>query len=185
MNAMVSYMRKLPRENPPGAVFNYNTGETDLAGVLVANATGQSLSAYASEKIWKPYGMERDAIWMLDPSGRERGGCCISMTLRDYGRVGQFMLEGGMAGGKAVVPEGWVAQATSAQIDNGDAGYGYFWWMNRDGAYQASGIFGQSITTYRDDGLVIVINSAWPQATGRDLSLARSALLTAIHAAAK
>ncbi len=184
MNAMVSYMRKLPRENPPGTVFNYNTGETDLVGILVANATGKSLSAYASEKIWKPYGMERDAIWMVDSTGKERGGCCISMTLRDYGRVGQFMLEGGMADGKSVLPQGWVAEATSAQIDNGDAGYGYFWWMNPDGAYQATGIFGQSITTYRDDGLVIVINSAWPRATGRDLSAARSALITAVHGAA-
>ncbi|OYW95903.1 MAG: serine hydrolase [Caulobacterales bacterium 32-67-6] len=184
MNAMVSYMRKLPRENPPGTVFNYNTGETDLVGILVANATGKSLSDYASEKIWKPYGMERDAIWMVDPTGKERGGCCISMTLRDYGRVGQFMLEGGMADGKAVLPQGWVAEATSAQIDNGEAGYGYFWWMNPDGAYQATGIFGQSITTYRDDGLVIVINSAWPRATGSDLSAARSAFITAVHGAA-
>jgi len=177
-------MRKLPRANPPGAVFNYNTGETDLVGLLVSNATGQSLSDYASAKIWKPYGMERDAIWMVDTSGQERGGCCISMTLRDYGRVGQFMLEGGMAGDQAVLPPGWVSQATSRQIDNGAAGYGYFWWMNESGAYQASGIFGQSITTYRDDGLVIVINSAWPRATGPDLSAARSAFLDAVHAAA-
>lgn len=184
MNAMVSYMRRLPRAHPPGTVFNYNTGETDLAGVLVANATGMSLSDYASEKIWKPYGMERDAIWMVDATGLERGGCCISMTLRDYGRVGQFMLEGGKADGKAVLPEGWVAEATSRQIDNGASGYGYFWWMNPSGAYQASGIFGQSITTYRDDGVVIVINSAWPRATGQDLSAARSAFLDAAHAAA-
>ncbi len=184
MNAMVSYMRRLPRANPPGAVFNYNTGETDLVGLLVSNATGQSLSDYASAKIWKPYGMERDAIWMVDPTGQERGGCCISMMLRDYGRVGQFLLEGGMADGQAVLPEGWVAEATSAQIDNGAAGYGYFWWINESGAYQASGIFGQSITTYRDDGLVIVINSAWPRATGQDLSAARSAFLDAVHAAA-
>ncbi|MDO8410164.1 MAG: serine hydrolase [Phenylobacterium sp.] len=185
MNAMVSYMRRLPRANPPGAVFNYNTGETDLVGLLVSNATGQSLAAYASEKIWKPYGMERDAIWMVDPTGQERGGCCISMTLRDYGRVGQFVLEGGMAGDRAVLPAGWVEAATTRQIDNGAAGYGYFWWMNPSGAYQASGIFGQSITTYRDDGLVIVINSAWPRATGADLSAARSAFLDAVHAAAK
>ena len=184
MNAMVSYMRRLPRAHPPGEVFNYNTGETDLAGVLVAKATGMSLSDYASEKIWKPYGMEQDAIWMLDSSGLERGGCCISMTLRDYGRVGQFILENGKAGDQQVLPDGWVAEATSAQIDNGASGYGYFWWMNPSGAYQASGIFGQSITTYREDGLVIVINSAWPRATGQDLSAARSAFLDAVHAAA-
>lgn len=186
VNPIVSYMRKLPRANEPGTKFTYNTGETDLVGVLVSNAVGKSLSEYASEKLWKPYGMERDAIWMLDLAGHERGGCCISMTLRDYGRVGQFMLEGGKAGGKSILPDWWVAQATTPQITNGAPapGYGYFWWMRANGSYEASGIFGQSITTFRDDGLVIVINAAWPQATGRELSLARTAFLNAVRKAA-
>ena len=30
VNPLVSYMRRLPRQNPPGTTFNYNTGETDL-----------------------------------------------------------------------------------------------------------------------------------------------------------
>ena len=60
--------------------------------------------------------MERDAIWMVDAQGHERGGCCMSMTLRDYGRVGQFILEGGAVRGKRILPEWWVAQATTPQI---------------------------------------------------------------------
>lgn len=188
VNPLVSYMRKLPRENTPGSTFHYNTGETDMVGILVANATGRSLADYASEKIWKPAGMERDGIWMVDTAGRERGGCCMSMTLRDYGRIGQFILDGGVGrGGKQVLPNWWVAQATSPQITNGAPapGYGYFWWMRPNGAYEAVGIFGQSITTFRDDKLIIVTNAAWPQATGRELSAARNAFIDAVHAAAK
>nr|MEA2798539.1 hypothetical protein [Phenylobacterium sp.] len=131
VNPMVGYLRKLPRAHPPGSTFNYNTGETDLVGVLVSKATGEPLAQYASEKIWRPYGMEQDAIWMTDPGGQERGGCCISMTLRDYARVGLFIAGGGMADGKRIVPPGWVAAATKREIDNGQqapAGYGYFWW---------------------------------------------------------
>ena len=108
VNPMVSYLRKLPRDKAPGSTWHYNTGETDLVGVLVSKAVGMGLAEYASEKIWKPYGMERDGIWMTDPGGQERGGCCISMTLRDYGRLGQFILDGGKAGGKQIVPSGWV-----------------------------------------------------------------------------
>ena len=187
VNPMVSYMRRLPRENAPGAKFNYNTGETDLVGVLVSKATGKSLAEYASEKLWKPYGMERDAVWMTDLGDHERGGCCLSVTLRDYGRIGQFILDGGKAGGKQVLPASWTMEATTPQITNGtrERGYGYFWWMPQSGAYEARGIFGQSITTYRDDRIVIVTNAAWPRATGRDLSLARNAFLAAAHAAAK
>ncbi len=122
-----------------------------------------SLADYASEKIWKPYGMGQDAVWMLDPGGQERGGCCISMSLRDYGRVGLFIAGGGKAGGRQIVPADWTAEATRVQIDSGNpppAGYGYFWWIRPYGAYEAVGIFGQSITTFKDEGLIIVVNSA-------------------------
>ncbi|MFL5295492.1 MAG: serine hydrolase domain-containing protein [Phenylobacterium sp.] len=189
VDPMVSYLRKLPRAHPPGSTFNYNTGETDLVGVLVAKATGEPMSQYASEKIWKPYGMEQDAVWMTDPGGMERGGCCISMTLRDYGRLGQFVLDGGVAGGKHVVPDWWFAKATSKQIDNGakepGAGYGWFWWIRGPDRYEAVGIFGQSITTFRKERLIVVQNAAWPAATGKELSAARNAMIEGIRKAAQ
>jgi len=187
VNPMVSYLRKLPRAHPPGSTFNYNTGETDLVGVLVSKATGKSLAQYASEKIWRPYGMERDGIWMTDPGGQERGGCCISMTLRDYGRLGLFIAGDGIADGKRIVPEGWVAAATHKEIDNGSpapGGYGYFWWIRSPDRYEAVGIFGQSITTFRDEHLIIVQNAAWPHATGKELSAARNAMIEGVRAAA-
>lgn len=186
-NPLVTYMSKLPRAHEPGTLFNYSTGETDLVGILVSNAVGKPLSQYASEKIWKPYGMERDAIWMVDPAGHERGGCCLSVTLKDYARIGQFILDGGKAGGKQILPPGWVDEATTPQIKNGtrERGYGYFWWMPDSGAFEARGIFGQSVTVFRDDRIIIVTNAAWPTATGRELSMARNAFLNAARAAAK
>jgi len=188
VDPMVSYLRKLPRAHEPGTTFNYNTGETDLVGILVSNAVHMPLATYASQKIWKPYGMEQDAVWMTDLAGHERGGCCISMTLRDYGRVGQFILDGGKAGGKRIVPADWVKDATSKEIDNGakepGAGYGYFWWIRSADRYDAVGIFGQSISTWPKDRVIVVVNSAWPAATGRELSAARNALIEAAHKAA-
>jgi len=187
VNPIVSYMKTLPRANEPGTKFNYNTGETDLAGILVSNAVGKSLSQYASEKLWQAYGMERDATWLVDVAGHERGGCCLSMTVGDYARMGQFMLDGGVAQHAKILPDGWISQATTAQITNGapPSGYGYFWWLGPAGSYQASGIFGQSITIIPDERLVIVINSAWPSAVGRELFVARSAFLNAVRLAAK
>ena len=186
VNPIVSYMRRLPREREPGSTFHYNTGETDLVGILVSNAVGKSLSDYLSEKIWKSYGMERDAVWMVDVANHERGGCCLAMTLGDYARFGQFILEGGKAGGRAIVPEWWVSEATTARITNGapPGGYGYFWWIGSNG-YAAAGIFGQLISIVPDDRLVIVVNSAWPNATGRELFQARTAFVNALRAQAK
>ena len=188
VNPMVSYLRKLPRANPPGAKFNYNTGETDLVGVLVSKATGKTLAQYASEKIWQPYGMGRDAVWMTDPGGQERGGCCLSMTLRDYARLGLFIAGDGMAGGKRITPPGYIAEATRREIDNGDpapGGYGYFWWIFDNGGYSGLGIFGQSVTLFPAEHLIIVQNAAWPKATGKDLSAARAAMWQGVRAAVK
>lgn len=185
LNPVVAYMRTLPRAHAPGTTFNYNTGETDLVGILLARAVGKGLAEYASEKIWKPYGMEMEGAWVTDPGGLERGGCCISMTLRDYGRVGQFVLDEGVVDGRPVLPPGWAREATSKQIENGQAGYGYFWWMQPNGAYQATGIFGQSITTFREDRIIIVVNSAWPKSGGPDLRDGRTALINALRSAAK
>ena len=188
VNPMVSYLRKLPRANPPGAKFNYNTGETDLVGVLVSKATGKTLAQYASEKIWQPYGMGRDAVWMTDPGGQERGGCCLSMTLRDYARLGLFIAGDGMAGGKRVTPPGYIADATRREIDNGDpapGGYGYFWWIFDNGGYSGLGIFGQSVTLFPAEHLIIVQNAAWPTAVGKELSAARAAMWGGVRAAVK
>lgn len=184
----MSYMARLGRIHAPGTVFNYNTGETDIVGVLLARAVGQPLVDYASEKVWKPFGMEQDATWLLNERGLERGGACMSMTLRDYGRVGLFVAGGGVAGGKQVLPEWWVDEATSVQIPNGapaPGGYGYYWWIRPDGAYEAGGIFGQSITTYRDEGLIVVVNSAWPAPMGDHLSAARDAMVQSIRRSVK
>jgi CubicO group peptidase (beta-lactamase class C family) len=186
VNPFVAYVRKLPRENAPGAAFHYNTSNTDIVGVMVSRATGGTLADYLSRKIWKPYGMGEDAVWMVDYGGQERGGCCISMTLRDYARFGQFVLEGGRVGDKWVVPQDWTREATRVQISNGrpsPAGYGYFWWVGAE-AYEASGIFGQSILIYPQDRLVIVINSAWPKAVGDDMYAPMVAFQRAVRAAA-
>lgn len=163
----VSYMRKLPREAPAGSKWVYKTGETNLIGVLVSSATGKTLSAYLSEKVWKPFGMEQDGAWMLGATGHEISGCCISAALRDYARFGMFILGGGMAGGKKVLPDDWLAHATTKQADIAvpGRGYGYQWWTNDDGSFAAQGIFGQGIFIDPKRKLVIASNGNWPHAT--------------------
>jgi CubicO group peptidase (beta-lactamase class C family) len=180
VNPLVSYMRRLPREAAPGTKFVYKTGETDLAGILLSNAVGEPLAQYLSEKIWQPYGMEQDGIWVEDVAGHERGGCCVSMTLRDYGRVGQFMLDHGKAAGLDVLAAGWTEDATAEHVT--EPPYGYFWWII-PGGYEAEGIFGQTLSVFPQDHLVVVINSAWPAAWSEEINAVRMKYLTALRAA--
>ncbi len=179
----VSYVRKLPREAAPGTKWVYKTSETNLVGVLVSEATGKHLADYLSEKIWRAYGMERDAEWMVDDVGHEQGGCCLAMTLRDYGRFGQFILDGARVDGQPIVPGNWLADATRTQVSTGaGTGYGYQWWTRDDGTFEGRGIFGQTLHIDRVRRLVIVFNSAAGQPTGRGSGQARQAFIAVVQA---
>jgi CubicO group peptidase (beta-lactamase class C family) len=182
----VSYVRKLPREAPPGTKWVYKTSETNLVGVLVAEATGKRLADYLSEKIWRVYGMERDAEWMIDDVGHEQGGCCLAMTLRDAGRFGQLILDGARVGGTPIVAANWLADATRMHVSTGagtGSGYGYQWWTRDDGTFEGRGIYGQTLHIDRARRLVIVINSAAAQPTDRSAGQARQDFIAAIETA--
>jgi CubicO group peptidase (beta-lactamase class C family) len=167
VDVTVSYMRRLKREAPPGTKWVYKTGETNLVGVLVSSATKKNLSDYLAEKIWRPFGMEQDASWILGSTGHEISGCCVQASTRDFARFGLFMLGGGMAEGKPVLPDGWIAAATTMQVatTRPGYGYGYQWWTMDDGSYTARGIFGQGIFIDPKRKLIIASNSNWPQAS--------------------
>ena len=168
VDALVDYMRQLPREAEPGTRWLYNTGETNMIGVLVRNATGKTLADYLSEKVWAPFGMEQDATWLLSNTGSEISGCCIQASTRDMARFGLFAMGGGMASGESVVPEGWFEEATTPVFETGKygRGYAYQWWTYPEGAYAASGLFGQGIFIDPARNLVIASNSNWRNSNG-------------------
>ena len=181
----ILYMKNLKSEVAPGSRWQYNTGETNLIGVLVTKATGKTLSDYLTEKVWQPYGMESDAIWLLNDGGAEIGGCCFSARLRDYARFGLFALGGGMVNGESVVPDGWfeAAGTKQADIDRPGFGYGYQWWTYDDGSFAAQGIFGQGIFIDPKRNLVIASNSNWQTASPDEMKDKRNAFYAAVQAA--
>ena len=46
------YLRERSRVAEAGAIFNYNTGETNLLGAVLRSAIGNNLSTYLALKIW-------------------------------------------------------------------------------------------------------------------------------------
>lgn len=175
----IEYLAARPRVAEPGARFNYNTGETHLVGAILRAAIGGHLAPYLSKKIWKPFGMQQEAVWpVLQKDGAEYGGCCIAATLRDYGRIGMFTLaKGKLEDGTEVLPKGWIERSTTPS--KGYPGYGYLWWLSGE-TYSAAGIFGQAIFVSPKDGLVIATHSMWPQAVGKAFSAHRAAFFAAV-----
>jgi CubicO group peptidase (beta-lactamase class C family) len=176
--AIMELMAALPRAGAPGTIWNYSTGETFVAGAVVRSAVGRPLAEYLSDRIWSRAGMESDATWWLEsPDGMEIGGSGLSATLRDYGRFGLFLMNGGVAGTEHILPEGWIRDAGSSKIIGGKVvDYGYMIWpfsaksaSVNQGAFQALGIYGQHIYVNPKERVVIVVWSALPKPTGTEV----------------
>ena len=187
VDSLVSYLRRLPRVAPPGTRWNYSTGETNLVGQVLGAAIKKPLAQYLSEKIWVPAGMEQQATWLLSRSGKEISGCCIQAASRDFARFGVFIVNGARGpDGRSVVPDDWLAEATTERIGIGrpGRGYGFQWWTYSDDAFTARGIFGQGIFIDPRRKLVIASNADWgggardPQASD-----AREAFYSAVQKA--
>lgn len=180
-------MAKLPRIAESGTRNNYSTGETQVAAEILLGAIKKPMADYLSEKIWSTYGMEADANWWLDsPNGHEIGGSGISATLRDYARFGQFFMDGGIANGVRVLPDGWTEEASTPKTLNGGTtiNYGYMWWTAPRGAFLATGIFGQNIYVNPTEKVVIVVWGAQSKPSGASVVNAREfyeAVVTALH----
>jgi CubicO group peptidase (beta-lactamase class C family) len=168
--SILHLMAGLPRVADPGTRWNYSTGETQVAGALLHAATGQWLADYLSATLWKPLGMQSDASWWLEsPDGLEIGGSGLSATLRDYARIGLFMLDDGVIDGRRVLPEGWMQQAGSSHTIGGErVDYGYMLWPLHGRSYSAVGIFGQFVFVDPDAQLVVAMWSAQSKPGGKE-----------------
>ncbi len=162
------------RKTAPGTVFNYSTLDASVLGCILERAVGITGADYMTEKLWKPCGMECDGYWIMDGPpevGREFFGAGFNATLRDYGRFGLMMLNGGIADGRQVVPGDWVKLATGGGHEptapGASLGYQYQWWtIPNSEAFMAVGLHHQFIYVDPNTRTVIVKLSATPNPVG-------------------
>lgn len=180
---------ELQRESPPGTRFNYSTLTTGILAQAIERKTGHSLPVLTEHWLWKPAGMEHDAYWIMDldgPNGVALAGGGFNASVRDFGRLGLLMLNGGVASRRLLSRE-WVEQSTAQigdepAIPNTDRRYGYHWWRSEGSAvFEAIGIYGQFISIDPKTRSVIVKMSHWPAAGGRSLMQESRLLLSAIR----
>ncbi len=154
-----------PVEHMPGAPFLYNTGATYMLSAIVQKLTGQTLVDYLEPRLFEPLGIE-GAVWESCPRGINTGGFGLNVRTEDIARLGQFYLQKGKWQGQQLLPESWMIEATSKQIDNGDdpdsdwaQGYGYQFWRCRHNAFRGDGAFGQYCIVMPDQDAVVAITS--------------------------
>ncbi|GEK20391.1 serine hydrolase domain-containing protein [Cellulomonas xylanilytica] len=154
-----------PVEHEPGTFFVYNTAGTHMLAALVQKVTGQRLLDYLGPRLLEPLGIE-GATWLQSPTGVDAGGTGMSATTEDIAVFGQLYLQDGIWDGSRVLPEGWVGEATRAQVPNDTnpdidwaQGYGYQFWRGRHGSYRGDGAFGQFCVVLPEQDVVVVTTS--------------------------
>jgi len=152
-----------PVDHVPGTHFLYNTGASYMLSAIVQKLTGMTLLAYLSKRIFGPLGIE-GATWDSCPRGINLGGFGLSLKTEDIARFGQLYLQKGMWEGEQLLPEAWIAKATSCQMDNSSMdnadwsqGYGFQFWRCRHNAYRGDGAFGQYCVVMPDQDAVLAI----------------------------
>jgi CubicO group peptidase (beta-lactamase class C family) len=155
------------RVAPPGTKWHYASVETEILGLVLRAATGESVADYLHDRIWDAIGTEADASWAIDSTGQEVTFCCFNATLRDYARLGRLLAHDGAWEGRQLIPRQWLLDATTVQPTDGYLapgtatpyfGYGYQVWIlpGQQRRFALIGIRGQMILVDPASKLVMV-----------------------------
>lgn len=166
----VSIFLAHPVVNAPGSVFLYNSAATYMLSAIVTKVTGQPVLQYLQPRLFEPLHIE-GIDWETDPEGITSGGWGLRLKTEDMAKFGQLYLQKGKWNGEQVIPETWVEEATSKQIDQAPGlsaeernhewvqGYGYKFWRSRHNSYRADGAFGQLIMIFPEKNAVLAVTA--------------------------
>lgn len=163
---MVAFSATRERLHPPGAHWQYMSGDTILATATMQRLLGDTLEDQTRairEILFEPLGI-RSAILEPDNSGTFQGSSYLYMTAHDWARLLLPYTTGGLVDGEPFIPEGW-ADFVSTPTPGSDGIYGMGFWIPNartpgvrlpDDAFNAQGFQGQYGFVIPSEDLVII-----------------------------
>jgi len=128
----LAFWSKVPMREAPGAQFAYCTGNVIALGRALANATGQSVPAFARTALFEPLGIG-DVRWARWNHGKDTDtGGHLAVQPDALLALGQLVLNAGAWNGRQVVSAQWIRAMTKAHTDipHRAQRYGYLWWLD-------------------------------------------------------
>ncbi|MDR0797032.1 MAG: serine hydrolase [Tannerella sp.] len=162
----------VPLDVKPGTVFLYNNLASYMLSAIIQKVTGEKLIDYLTPRLFSPLGIN-GVTWDESPQGINLGGWGLSVKTEDMAKLGQLFLQKGKWNDKQLLPESWIAEATTSQIaslpsgpltikpekSDWTQGYGYQMWRCRHNGIRADGANGQFIIILPEKDAVIVLTS--------------------------
>lgn len=163
-----------------GEKFDYQDVNSELLGLIVDRATGESFTTILEQDLLQKVGVAADAHFMSDKKGLAMGSTGMNMATKDLARVGLlFLNEGKNQKGEQVLPVEFVnnlwdgndevrsAWKKGKEIALADGYYkDQFRMLELDGErYLAMiGVNGQMAVMHKETNSVIALNGAYPMA---------------------
>jgi CubicO group peptidase (beta-lactamase class C family) len=125
-----------PLAADPGSRWQYSSGTSNiLARVLrEALADDAQYAAFPRRALFVPLGMA-SAVMEPDAAGNFVASSYVYASARDWARFGQLYLDDGVAGGRRLLPEGWVAFSATPAPHAPDAAFGAHFWVKVPGEF--------------------------------------------------
>jgi CubicO group peptidase (beta-lactamase class C family) len=165
---VAAYAAKSPLVHPPGTVWSYSSGTTNIVARCAARALGawgHAFRDFMLRELFDAIGMA-SATPKFDAAGTFIGSSFCYCTVRDFARFGLLYLRGGVWDGRRILPEGWVdyARTPTPVPPTEELGYGAHWWLGMagPGSFSANGYEGQYTLIVPDLDLILVRNGKSP-----------------------
>jgi CubicO group peptidase (beta-lactamase class C family) len=166
----------------PGTYFLYNNWDYNVAVAIFEQYTGKTIYQELEEQLAIPLGFQDWNILNQDrtvnTSKSRYPAYHMHLSTRDMAKIGQLMLQEGRWKGKQLISKDWIKKITTSVTPKDTVNqrterdlsnpvqhsYGYMWWLferfydnpDFEGAYTASGAYGQFITVIPKRAIVVV-----------------------------
>lgn len=118
--ALIAY----PLTHTPGTHYGYGNATAELVAVLIERATGERYADFVGRHVLAPIGAPGGAIWVSKRGGLAHSGCCMTLPAESFLRLGILLANDGVAGGKRLLPRGYVDQMAQGTPANPHYGLG-------------------------------------------------------------
>lgn len=163
-----------PMDTIPGTKFTYSNAAPVLISGLIQNATKMNIDSFAKQYLFDKLDIHKYWFWQGNGGPSRNGMALISLTSRDFAKLGQLYLQKGVWKGQQIIPKNFIEESTTGIVKgvglNGaykQYDYGYLWWCNpvsqtdkHSEIFLARGAGGQNLIVEEKRKLVIVI-TAW------------------------
>jgi len=166
---------RIPAAHIPGRSFRYDTLGTVMLCMIVRRVSGVEFMTLLQTRLFDPAGMSPDLQCIQSPCGHDWGGSGVLCTTRDLAKFAYVCMHDGRWDGEQLIPEDYIREATSRQIDNTlsvcdpehQYGYGYQFWRTRFG-FACRGLGSQLAVCVPESDLILVTTADTQAISGGD-----------------